>query len=339
MIARFSYALGLILLVPLGDLFERRGLIVLMTLLSSGGLLLSAFAPNIQMLMLGTAATGLAPSVQAQVLVPSAILAAPHERGRRRRHGHERPCRRYPAGPHSGRRAGGPSGRCQGTVLVAAILMLAMSCALWKVIRATRSHSRHELSAPARPDLPPVRRRTAAAAVRCWARLLFAAFSMLWTPLTFLLSGPTTASTTPRSACSGWPARLAPMPPTASAAWPTAAWATRPPARPAVAAGLLGADGLGQASVIALLAGIPIQDLAIQGVHVTNTSSLYRTRPEARSRLTAGYMTSYFIGASHRIAGIVLAVLGDYGWPGGHRGRGSGAVTLAYGMLGQRLHP
>ncbi|WP_459655292.1 MFS transporter, partial [Achromobacter xylosoxidans] len=68
--------------VPLGDLFERRGLIVLMTLLSSGGLLLSAFAPNIQMLMLGTAVTGML-SVVAQVLVPfAATLAAPHERGK-----------------------------------------------------------------------------------------------------------------------------------------------------------------------------------------------------------------------------------------------------------------
>ncbi|MFP3711246.1 MFS transporter, partial [Paraburkholderia sp. SIMBA_009] len=59
-----------------------------------------------------------------------------------------------------------------------------------------------------------------------------------------------------------------------------------------------GLMAFGQASVIALLAGILIQDLAIQGVHVTNTSSLYRTRPEARSRLTAGYMTSYFIGGA-----------------------------------------
>ena len=54
----------------------------------------------------------------------------------------------------------------------------------------------------------------------------------------------------------------------------------------------------GQASVIALLVGILVQDLAIQGVHVTNSSALYRMRPEARSRLTAGHMTSYFIGGA-----------------------------------------
>ena len=41
-----------------------------------------AFARNIQMLMLGTAVTGML-SVVAQVLVPfAATLAAPHERGK-----------------------------------------------------------------------------------------------------------------------------------------------------------------------------------------------------------------------------------------------------------------
>lgn len=76
-IAQLSYAAGLMLLVPLGDRFERRRLIVLMTALSAGGLLISAFAPNITVLMAGTAITGML-SVVAQVLVPfAATLAAP----------------------------------------------------------------------------------------------------------------------------------------------------------------------------------------------------------------------------------------------------------------------
>ena len=70
------------LLVPLGDMYEQRGLIVLMTLLSSASLLVSAFAPNITVLMLGTALTGML-SVVAQILVPfAATLALPHERGK-----------------------------------------------------------------------------------------------------------------------------------------------------------------------------------------------------------------------------------------------------------------
>ena len=45
--AQLSYAAGLILLVPLGDLFERRRLIVVMSLLSAGGLVISACAPSL----------------------------------------------------------------------------------------------------------------------------------------------------------------------------------------------------------------------------------------------------------------------------------------------------
>ncbi|WP_249293008.1 MFS transporter, partial [Achromobacter ruhlandii] len=189
MIAQLSYALGLILLVPLGDLFERRGLIVLMTLLSSGGLLLSAFARNIQMLMLGTAVTGML-SVVAQVLVPfAATLAAPHERGK------------AVGTVMSGLLLGILLARTAAGVLadlgswrtvywVAAILMLAMSAALWKVL--PRHKSQAAMSYPRLlgsifrlfAEEPLLRGRS------LLGGLLFAAFSMLWTPLTFLLSGP-----------------------------------------------------------------------------------------------------------------------------------------------------
>ena len=99
---------------------------------------------------------------------------------------------------------------------------------------------------------------------------------------------------------------------------------------------LLGSWGLlafGQASVVALLAGILIQDLAIQGVHVTNSSALYRLRPEARSRLTAGYMTCYFIGGA--TGSLVSSWLyAHFGWPGVvTAGAVLGVVTLAYGAF------
>ncbi|MNT50799.1 Major Facilitator Superfamily protein [compost metagenome] len=76
-----------------------------------------------------------------------------------------------------------------------------------------------------------------------------------------------------------------------------------------------------------------MQDLAIQGVHVTNTSALYRLRPEARSRLTAGYVTCYFIGGA---SGSLVSswLYAHFGWPGVvTAGAVLGAVTLAYGAL------
>ena len=80
--AQVSYAVGLLLLVPLGDLLERRRLIVSMTVIAAIGLAISASASSLGWLLLGTALTGLF-SVVAQVLVPfAATLAAPEERGR-----------------------------------------------------------------------------------------------------------------------------------------------------------------------------------------------------------------------------------------------------------------
>ncbi|MEQ5191366.1 MFS transporter, partial [Escherichia coli] len=80
--AQLSYAVGLMLLVPLGDIFERRSLIITMTLISASGLLITAMATNIWVMLIGTALSGMF-SVVAQILVPfAATLAAPHQRGK-----------------------------------------------------------------------------------------------------------------------------------------------------------------------------------------------------------------------------------------------------------------
>jgi len=333
MTAQLSYAVGLLLLVPLGDMFERRGLIVLMSLLSAGGLLVSAFAPDILTLMLGTAITGML-SVVAQILVPfAATLAAPHERGKA--------VGTVMSGLLLGillaRTVAGALadlGSWRTVYWVAAILMLGMSCALWKVL--PRHQAQAGMSYPQLlgsifrmyAEEPLFRGRS------LLGFLLFAAFSVLWTPLTFLLSSPpyqfnnTTIGLFGLAGAAG-----------AYAANRFGRLADRGLGNQATRVGLLlllaswGLMAFGQASVIALLAGILIQDLAIQGVHVTNTSSLYRLRPEARSRLTAGYMTSYFIGGA--TGSLVSSWLySHFGWPGVvTAGAVLGAITLAYGML------
>jgi len=80
--AQLGYAAGLLLLVPLGDMFERRGLIVFMTLLAAGGMVITALSQTLWVMILGTALTGLF-SVVAQILVPlAATLAEPEKRGK-----------------------------------------------------------------------------------------------------------------------------------------------------------------------------------------------------------------------------------------------------------------
>ncbi|KRB11686.1 MFS transporter [Achromobacter mucicolens] len=331
--AQLSYAVGLMLLVPLGDMFERRALIVLMNLLAAGGLLISAFASNIAVLILGTALTGML-SVVAQILVPfAATLAAPHERGKA--------VGTVMSGLLLGillaRTAAGALadvGSWRTVYWVAAILMLCMSAVLWRVL--PRYQSPTAMSYPRLlgsilrmfVEEPLFRARSLIGG------LLFAAFSMLWTPLTFLLAGPPYEYSNTTIGLFGLAGAAG-----AYAANRFGRLADRGLGNLATRVGLLlllGSWGLmafGQVSVVALLAGILVQDLAIQGVHVTNTSSIYRLRPEARSRLTAGYVTCYFIGGA---SGSLVSswLYAHFGWPAVvTAGALLAALTLAYGAL------
>ena len=81
-IAQVSYAVGLFFLVPLGDLLNRKHLVVGLILLAAMGLMLCALTDQIAVFWLGTAIGGLF-SVAAQVLIPFVtLLVAPQMAGR-----------------------------------------------------------------------------------------------------------------------------------------------------------------------------------------------------------------------------------------------------------------
>ena len=59
-------------------------------------------------------------------------------------------------------------------------------------------------------------------------------------------------------------------------------------------------------SLWGLIVGVVAIDFGLQSVHVTNQSLIYRLRPEAQSRLAAGYMMFYSIGSA---AGSIMSTL------------------------------
>lgn len=77
--AQVSYALGLLFIVPLGDVVNKTKFIPLLMFLAGIGLLLCGFAINLPMLWIGTIMTGLF-SVAAQVLIPLATMAVKPEK-------------------------------------------------------------------------------------------------------------------------------------------------------------------------------------------------------------------------------------------------------------------
>ncbi|WP_395370900.1 MFS transporter [Streptomyces tubercidicus] len=332
-VAQVGYGLGLLLLVPLGDLLERRWLAVTLTAATALFLTITASAPNAALLLTGTALTGLA-SVAAQVVVPyAATLAAPAERGRT--------VGTVMTGLLLGillaRTAAGLLAELGGwrTVYwVNAALMLLMALLLRLRLPALRTTAGLRYPALLRSTLalfaqePVLRWRGALGA------LTFAGFSVLWTALAFLLSGPSY----------GWQESAIGLLGLVGAAGSLSAslggrLADRGLAHQVTGAaaflllgswGLLALGGAGGAwSLTALLAGVITLDLAAQAVHISNQNLVYAVRPEARNRLNSAYMTSYFVGGAVGSA-LTSAVWGAAGWAGVCTlGAGLAAVTVA----------
>ncbi|MCZ4494132.1 MAG: transporter [Conexibacter sp.] len=79
----------------------------------------------------------------------------------------------------------------------------------------------------------------------------------------------------------------------------------------AAAWGLL---ALGSSSLAALIAGVVLLDLGIQGQHILNQSTIYALRDDARSRVTTAYMACNFLfGALGSAAASVAWSAGGWG--------------------------
>lgn len=313
--AQLGYAAGLLFLVPLGDMFERRMLIVSMTLLAAGGMLITASSQSLGMLILGTALTGLF-SVVAQILVPlAATLATPDKRGK------------VVGTIMSGLLLGILLARTVAGLLanlggwrtvfwVASVLMALMAVALWRGLPKMKSDTHLNypqlLGSVFSLFIHDKLLRTRAM-LGC---LTFANFSILWTSMAFLLAAPPFNYSEGMIGLFGLAGAAG-----ALGARPAGGFADKGKSHLTTTMGLLLlllswlAIWFGHASVPMLIIGILVLDLTVQGVHITNQTVIYRIHPDARNRLTAGYMTSYFIGGA---AGSLISASAwqHAGWAG-----------------------
>ncbi|MTD15759.1 MFS transporter [Nakamurella sp. YIM 132087] len=336
-LTQIGYVVGLLLLVPLGDRVDRRkalGVLLGLLALAQVGV---ALAPSLVLLDIAVVLVGLTACV-AQLTVATAANMAPEQtRGR------------VVGTVMSGLLLGillartvagwiGEWGGWRAVYFVGAGLVLVTGAAALRVVPRSKplvTGSYRALLASIGAlvrDLPVLRVRAALGFA------LFGGFSVLWTPLGFLLSaepygystavigsfgligagGAAAAMVAGRITDRFGPVVLTLVTTTVL----VLAWAP-----------LL----LGGTHLWALIVGILVLDLAAMGLHITNQSEIYALDPAARSRLTAAYMATYFLG------GVVGSAVAGLAWTHGGWGAvcavgaGFGVLAVLLGLLAVRM--
>ncbi|WP_225100415.1 MFS transporter [Streptomyces sp. CoH27] len=324
-----GYTLGLLLIVPLGDIVARRRLIAILLGAAGAGMLLSGAAPALWVLQAGGFAVG-AGAVVIQILIPYAASIVPaDQRGRAM----ATLLTGVLLGILCSRTAAGLLGGAFGwrTVFLAAAGTLAAVALL--LVR---------LLPPSPPDVSlgygaqlaatlrlaaaePVLRRRSLIGACC-----FAAFSVFWATSAFLLAGPHY----------GWSTSAIGLFALVGAAGAIAAKATGrivDTGREAVATGVLLALGVaafaalwpGGRSLVWLVAGVLVLDVVVHGVHLLNMSVVYDLPDHPRARIASVYMTSYYLGGA---AGSAIGVTA-YRFGGWGAVPATGAALLAVALV------
>ncbi|WP_145583708.1 MFS transporter [Yersinia thracica] len=309
-----GYALGLIFIVPLGDLWDRRKLIIGQLLLSAMALILVSLAPTFSLLLMALLIIGLM-AVVVQVFVAFAAALAPEQqRGK--------VVGQVTSGIVLGillaRFISGTMADFAGwrsVYFCSAAVMLLMAVMFYRVMphaaKSAPSSYRQLLFSLCELFISERELRIRATL----ALLIFMAFSVLWTAMVLPLSSPPYALSHSQVGLFGL------------AGIAGALAASR--------AGQLADRGLGRKTTQIALAllfswlpiaflphslwwlviGVVILDFSVQAVHVTNQSIILALRPDAQSRLVAGYMLFYSIGSA--IGAISTTwVYSHAGWSG-----------------------
>ena len=334
-----GYAVGLLFFVPLGDMVERRRLMLRMYAAVSVASLVVAVSPNLPCIIAASILLGILASVTHVALPIAPDMVAEHDRG-----------------------------RAIGTVMMGLLLgvLLARTFAGWIsripawlpdlhriaaiypwvedgwryvfVIAALMSAAFIPLTRRTMPELPPKQRLTYRKAMESlWTlfrtqpllressavgALVFASFSCFWTTLAFLLNsryglGAGVAGSFGLVGAAG--ALIAPQ---------AGRWADRRGVRWVLTAGIVAlavsfvllwtGEWLHMpfgAHMTALVIGVLVLDIGAQLSQVGNQTRIFGLVPSARSRIKTVYMTIYFSGAATGSA-VSAVVWTHYQWDG-----------------------
>ncbi|CAB1217791.1 MFS transporter [Acinetobacter bouvetii] len=321
--AQISYALGLLFIVPVGDIVNKTKFIPLLMVMAAIGLFLCAFAVNLPMLWLGTIITGLF-SVAAQVLIPLATMAVKPEK--------------------TGEVVGFlMSGLLVGLLLSTSLAGLMSNLFNWKLIYILSAILMLILAFLLKAKLPniAIQKMSYTQIFKSMAVLLkqeprlgfrsliggfvFAAMSTLFSTIAVLLTsspfhlsdvlvGVVTLIGVFGALSTAKIGKIADQGHTQALTW----------------IGLLTLMlswillYFGGQSLVSYIMGYGVISLGLTIVHTSNQNIIFRLHPDAKSRINSIYMTSYFIG------GACGSALGVYSW---HHGGWSMTCMVGFALV------
>ncbi|WP_199838296.1 MULTISPECIES: MFS transporter [Streptomyces] len=333
---QIGYAAGALLLVPLGDVLDRRRFVPGMMLCAAVALIACALAPSIGTLLVAITFLGLT-TVSGQLLTPLAgDLADDTDRGQ-------------VVGTVV-------SGLLIGILTSRTISGLLADAAGWRTIYFVAAAVSVAFAVLLRRTIPPLAPKThlpypqlllsvwqvirQERAVR-WTLFLgataFGVFTMFWTALTFLLSaepfgysvsaigmfglvglaGALAVQRAGRLHDRGW-------------SLPATGWGWA-----AIVVSFVVA-AFADRSVAGIIAVIVLLDIAVQGVNILNQTRLFAVAPQARSRLNTAFVTCNFLGGA--VGSAAASVLWSAGgWTAvSLTGAGLACAALLVWALGRR---
>lgn len=297
-VTQVGYALGIFLLVPLGDVLNRRRLVPLVLALSAVTLLGAALAPTFPVLLALLAGVGLT-AVGAQLLAPLAgELAEPERRGR-------------------------IVGTVASGVLIGVLLSRTLSGFVadlfgWRAIYVIAAAATLILALVLRGVIPPLEPRESVPYLRLLGSVFttvarhraatptlvicaagFAVFSMFWTSLTYLLTAAPFSFSASQIGLLGLAGVAGALAARRAGALHDRGWSV---IATGVSLALLALSLIGawaaSTSIVALIVVVIVLDMAAQSVTVLGQTRLFALPGSARSRLNTALVVCNFLGGA-----------------------------------------
>lgn len=324
-VTQLGYAAGLLLLVPLGDLFDRRTLIVSQFMMLAVASLLAAVAPAGWALLAASLLLGIGATAAQQIVPVAASLAAPTRRGA------------VVGSVMSGLLSGILLSRTLAGLVSAyagwrAMFMLGVPLALLGAVMMARMLPKAAAPVQTALGYPALM----ASMVRLWREeprlrqatltqaALFASFSAFWTILALYLDHSVYHLGSGIAGLFGVVGAVGVF-----AAPAAGRLADRIGGRPVIILGVAltlvaWLLFIGWTSLIGLTLGVVLLDLGVQSSLIANQQVIYGLREEAKGRVNTLFMGGMFLGGTFGSMGAMMA------WEqGGWTGVGYFAIALA----------